>query len=109
MPVAVHLVLGIEIDQLGQFMVPQDGLRQQDLMARIGGRVKQVALGTDGGYQAGDDLLADGVQRRVGHLREQLLEVVVEHAGPRRQHRDRGVGAHRAERLGTGARHRGDE
>ena len=56
--------------------------------------------------EAGDQLLADGVQRRVGHLGEQLAEVVVEQPRPVRQRRDRGVGAHRADRLGAGGGHR---
>ena len=56
--------------------------------------------------QRGDQLLADGVQRRVGDLGEQLGEVVEEQPRPVRQHRHRGVGAHRADRLGAGAGHR---
>ena len=51
-------------------------------------------------------LLADGVERRVGHLREQLLEVVVEQPRPIRQHRQRRVGAHRADRLFAVVGHR---
>ena len=57
----------------------------------------------------GDDLLADGVERRVRHLGEQLLEVVEQQARPFREHRDRRVGAHRADRLGAVARHRRDD
>ena len=105
-PMAVDLVVRVEVDQLGQFVVPQDRLRQQDLVARLAGRVQQIALGTEGGRQAGDDLLADAVQRRVGHLGEQLLEVVVEHPRTGRQHRDGSVAAHRAQRLLSGAGHR---
>ena len=92
----------------GQLVVTQDRLRQHDLVARLRHRVEHVALGSDGGLQAGDHLLADGVQRRVGHLGEQLLEVVEQHPAGR-EHGDRGVGAHRADRLGPGARHRRDQ
>ena len=45
-----------------------------------------------------DDLLADRVDRRVGDLREELLEVVVEQLRPVREHRERRVVAHRADR-----------
>ena len=43
---------------------------------------------------------------RVRHLREELLEVVVEQSRPVRQHRQRRVVAHRADRLDAVARHR---
>ena len=56
-----------------------------------------------------DQLFADGVERRVGDLRELLREVVEQHPRALRQHRDRRVGAHRPERLATGARHRRHE
>ena len=82
------------------------GQWQQDLAARAGLGLEQVGLGADGGRQRGDQLLADGVERRVGHLGEELGEVVVEEAGAVREHGDGGVGAHRADGLGAGARHR---
>ena len=107
--VAVDHVVGVQVDQLGQLVIPQDGLRQQDLVAGLRGRVQQIALRAEGGRQAGHHLLADGVQRRIGDLREQLLEVVEQHARARREHGDGGVGAHRTEGLGTGARHRRDQ
>ena len=53
-----------------------------------------------------DELFADRIERRVGDLREQLLEVVVEQPRLVRQHRQRRVGAHRADRLLAVQRHR---
>ena len=47
----------------------------------------------------GDDFLADGINRRVRDLREELLEIVVEQLRLVREHRQRRVRAHRAERL----------
>ena len=105
----VHLVVGVQIDQLGQFVVAQDRVRQQDLMTGLRGGVEQVALGTDGRLQAGHHFFADGVQRRIGHLGKQLLEVVEQHPRPRRKHRDRCVGAHRTQRLEAGPRHGRDQ
>ena len=59
--------------------------------------------------QRGHQLLADRVQRRVGHLGEQLGEVVEEQPGLVAERRDRGVGAHRPERLAAGVRHRREQ
>ena len=72
-------------------------------------RLEQVALGPDRRPHRRDQLLADRVERRVRHLREQLLEVVVEQPRPVRQHGQRRVGAHRPERLFAGLRHRRDQ
>jgi hypothetical protein len=56
-----------------------------------------------------DDLLADGVDRRVRHLREELLEVRVERLRLLREDRERRVGAHGADGLRAVLRHRVDE
>ena len=74
-----------------------------------GRRLEQVRLRADGAAERGDELLADGVQRRVGDLREQLAEVVEQQPWLVAERRDRGVGAHRADRLGAGVRHRGQQ
>ena len=41
-----------------------------------------------------DQLFPYAVQRRVGHLREQLLEIVIQQARAVRQHGERGIRAH---------------
>lgn len=102
-------VVGVDLHQLGESVVVENRRRQLDLPARLGAGIQQVGLGADGAADAGDDLLADRVERRVGHLGEQLLEVVEQHARALGEHRDRGVGAHRAECLGTGLGHRRDQ
>ena len=71
--------------------------------------VEEVALGPDRGRQGGHQLLADGVEGRVGHLGEELGEVVVEQAGTVREDGDGGVRAHGAQRLAPGAGHRGQD
>ncbi len=106
MLVAADLVIGVDAHQLRQFGIAQDGVRKHDLPTRLGVRVEQVTLGADGACQAGHHLFANRVQGRVGDLGEQLLEVVVEHPRPLRQHGNGGVGAHRTERLGAGPGHR---
>jgi hypothetical protein len=68
--------------------------------------VQQVRLGADEGHQRHHDRFADRVDRRVGHLREQLLEVVVQRLVLVGQHGQRAVVAHRADALLAGLRHR---
>ena len=71
--------------------------------------LQQVALRAERGAQRGDQLLADGVQRRVGDLREQLGEVVEEQPRALGERGDRRVGAHGADRLGAGPGHRRED
>jgi len=96
----------VDVQDLGELVVVDDRERKHDLTAVRRGRLEHIALGPDDARQRGDDLLADGVERRVRHLGEQLREVVEQHAGPLRQHGDRSVCAHRAEGLPARARHR---
>ena len=99
----------VDVQDLGQLVVVDHRERQDDLAAVRRGRLEDVALGADDAGQRGHDLLADGVQRRVRDLREELGEVVEDHARSRREDGDRRVGAHRADRLGSGAGHRLDD
>jgi len=66
----------------------------------------RLGLGADERHQRHHQLLADRVDGRVGHLREELLEVVVQGLVLVRQHGERRVVAHRADRLLTRRRHR---
>jgi hypothetical protein len=107
--VAAELALGVLLDaaQLRHVGEVEDRLahfqphRRVDLVD-----VQQVRLGADEGHQRHHDRLADRVDRRVGHLREQLLEVVVQRLVLARQHGQRAVVAHRADALLAGLRHR---
>ena len=104
-PVAV-----VDVAQLRQLLVVEDRRRA----ARSGGTTRasgssRLPSGPIVELERRDELLADGVERRVGDLREELLEVVVEQPRPVREHRERRVGAHRADRLVAVARHRREE
>ena len=78
----------------------QDRLRNLEPHRRLGDvDAKQVRPRADERHQRHHEFLADRIDRRVRHLREQLLEVVVEDLGTVRQHRQRGIVAHRSERL----------
>ena len=95
--------------ELRELLVAEDRRLQLDQVAAFRLRIEQVALATDGRDRRRDDFLADAVNRRVRHLREELLEVVVKKLGLVRQHRDRDVGAHRAHGLHAITRHRRHE
>ena len=60
-----------------------------ELVRVLGRLVEQVPLGADAGAQAHDDRLADRVDRRVRHLREELLEVGEQRRALVGQHRER--------------------
>ena len=70
---------------------------------------EQVDLRADARLEAHDDRLAQRVDRRVGDLREQLLEVGEQRRAQVGQDRQRDVVAHRAGRLGGVARHRREQ
>ena len=65
---------------------------QQPAMA--GGFLENVALPAEIGDAGSDQGFTDGVQRRVGDLREQLFEIAVQQLRLFREHCDRGVHAH---------------
>ena len=69
-------------------------------------QVEQVRPRPDDRDEAHHELLADRVDRRVGDLREILLEIGEELLRPVRQRRDRRVVAHRARRFLAGGGHR---
>ncbi len=68
--------------------------------------VEQVRPRPDDRDQAHDQLLADRIDRWVGHLREVLLEIGEQELGLVGQRRDRRVVAHGADRLLALGRHR---
>ena len=99
----------VDVDDLVELVVVEHRPAQHDLAAGGRGRLEEVLLGAHHAGHGGDDFFADRIKRRVGHLGEELDEVVVEQPGPLGEHGGRGVGAHRAKRLGAGGRHRGEQ
>ena len=96
------LCIGFDIAQLRHIGKVQDGLanfqahRWIDLVD-----VKQIGLRSDKRDQRHHNRFANRVDRWVGHLREQLLEVVVERFVFARQHGQGAVIAHRANAFFT--------
>ncbi len=68
--------------------------------------VQQIGLGTNKAVERHDDGLADRVDRRVGHLRKQLLKVAVQRLVFARKHGQRAVVAHRTNAFFAVLRHR---
>ena len=97
------------MDDLGQLVVVDDRVRHGQLAAALRTGSEEVGLGTDGRCDRRDDLLTNGVERRVGDLGEQLAEVVEQQPRSLGEDGDRGVRAHRAERLASLGGHRGDD
>jgi hypothetical protein len=96
----------VDLANLRQLGVRQARRLQLEL-ARVQRRfLEDVLLRPDGGAERHHQLLADRVDRRVRHLREELLEVVEQELRPLGEARERGVGPHRADRLLRVQRHR---
>ncbi len=55
---------------------------------------EKVLFGTDIGDERSDQFFADGIERRVGNLRKELLEVVIEKLRFFGEHGQRGVDSH---------------
>ena len=88
--------VGLDVAQLLDFRAGQHRLRYFQANRRIDVvRIQQVRLRPDKGHQRHDQFLADRVDRRVGHLGEQLLEVRVKYLALVRQDWQGRVRAHR--------------
>ena len=90
---------GAHLAQLLELGVEQDRVVDHELARVLGRLVEQVPLRADARLHAHHDRLADRVDRRVRHLREELLEVRVEERLAVGEHGERRVVPHRADRL----------
>ena len=92
--------------QLLQIAIGQDGVQQLHGVAVLGRLIEDVALGADVAGERHDELFADRIDGRVGHLREKLLEVVEQRLGLVGEACQRRVGSHGADRFLGVHRHR---
>ena len=99
----------VEDAEFFQFLVRDDRRGQLDLAAALRRGLEEIAFRTERGERRGDDFLADRIDRRIGDLREELLEIVVEQLGFVGEGGQRRVVAHRTNRLDGGPRHRGND
>ena len=82
-----------------QFFVGKNGMRQAQALALGLGGVDQIFFGTDVALERHNDFLANGIDGGVGHLREELAEVIVNHPRLIAETGERGVVAHRADGI----------
>ena len=96
---ALELAVGVafNVAQLGHVGEVQHRLADFEAHGRVDlVDVQQVGLGADEAVERHHDRFADRVDRRVGHLRKQLLEVVVQRLVLAREYGQRAVVAHGA-------------
>ena len=94
LPVAVA-----EMPNRRQLLVSQDRVRHDQPMTLPLCRIKQIPFRPDETLQRHDDLFANRIERRIRHLREELLEVVVNQPRLIAQTGQRRVVSHRTERV----------
>ena len=92
-------VLPVDPAQALEVLVGEDRLRQLDHVGVLGPVLEDVALAPHEGDEAHHQLLADGVDRRVGDLGEELVEVVEQAPRLLGEHGQGGVVAHGADGL----------
>ena len=93
----------LDLEQVG---LGQDRVLDLQHLAVVGVFLQQVALRTDIDGGRGDDLLTQGIDRRVCDLREHLLEIFAQGRTGVAQNGQRGIAAHRPGRLAAVLRHR---
>ena len=91
---------------LFEIAIGQDRLAHLKPLTLGAAVVEQIGARPDERDEAHHQFFANRVDRRVGDLREVLLEIGVERLRLRGQRRDRRVGAHRADGFLAGGRHR---
>ncbi|OPX85585.1 MAG: hypothetical protein A4E54_02394 [Pelotomaculum sp. PtaB.Bin117] len=89
----------LQVPDFRQLFIGQNRCFQPDPAAAAGFRLNQVLFAANGGLDGKNNLLANGVNRRVGHLGKQLLKIIVQKLRFIRQYRQRGIMTHRPHRL----------
>ena len=107
---ARQVAVVVDVDDLGELVVVEDRERQHDLAA--GGRASGSSRLPSGPIVRRGEVTSSSRIASSGGLvtwANSWREVVEEQPRPVGQHRDGGVGAHRPDRLGAGAGHRGQQ
>ena len=96
----------VTLRNAGDRSLGQYWLRDADLLRVLGGLLQQIALRPEVHGQRHHELLANRVDRGIGHLGEQLAEIRREELWPRGEHRQRRVVPHGAGRFLARVGHR---
>src|SRR5439155_489225 len=99
----------IQVLELGKFLVGENRGFELDETRMFGSWLEQIVLRANGRLRGHDDFFADAINRRVGDLGEELLEIIEKRLGLVREYSQRRIGSHRAERLGSVFGHRQHE
>ena len=67
----------VDMAEFFEILVGEHRAAELDHPAVLRPRIEKVALGADQRVSRGDNLLADGIERRIRDLREELLEITV--------------------------------
>ena len=67
-----------DLPNLLEIRIGQDRLLHSDSATGLRMLVHQIGLGPDAGRERHDEFLANRIDRRIGHLREELLEILEE-------------------------------
>jgi len=92
---------GGHVGERGELVVEEDRRIEFDEAGAGGELLEETEAAAEQHVQRHDRLFADGVDGRVGDLREELLEIGVEQARAARENGERRVVAHRAGGLGA--------
>ncbi len=92
-----------------EFLVGENRLLELKLAAVTRRLLEQIMFGANRRFGRGHQFLANRIDRRIRHLREQLFEVVVKRLRLVRQYGERSVRAHRSNRLLPIGRHRRED
>ena len=98
----------VEVLDLHELDAREDRVLHLEHAAVVGLILQQITIRTDVDGRIRDDLLAEGVDRRVGDLCEELLEVVEQELVLLAEHRKRNIMAHRCGLLDAVLCHRED-
>ncbi len=92
--------------ELGKLFVRKDRRFELDQPRMLRSRLEEIAFRSDRRFRGHDDLFPDAIYRRIGDLREQLLEIVEKQLRFIRQNRQRSICSHRAHGFVPVSRHR---
>ena len=95
-----------DFSDLLQLGIRQNGLLHLDAAAGLRRLFHDIRFRADVGHQRHDQLLANRINRRVGDLREELLEILEQELGALGEHRQGGIGSHGGDRFFAGDHHR---
>ena len=96
----------IQVLERRQFFVAQNRMRNREPMALGFGRIEQVSFRPDVAFQRHDHFFPRTVDRGIGYLSEQLLEVVINESGLIAHTGQCRIITHRPDRIFLGEDHR---